>query len=98
MHAVRAISEQVKDGKLDLDQITEAEFEKHLWTAELGKLSDVDFLIRTSGEKRLSNYLLWQSSYAEFDFPETLWPDYSVEEFEKSLENFSKRKRRFGGV
>jgi undecaprenyl diphosphate synthase len=98
LSAVRSISEQIIKDDLDPGAITEADFAKHLWTSKLGTLGDVDFLIRTSGEKRLSNYLLWQCSYAEFDFPETRWPDYSVEEFEKSLENFSKRNRRYGGV
>jgi undecaprenyl diphosphate synthase len=98
LSATRSIAEQVKSGNLNLDQINESEFEKHLWTSSLGELSNVDLLIRTSGEKRLSNYLLWQCSYAEFDFPETSWPDYSVVEFEKSLENFRVRNRRFGGI
>ena len=98
LNAVKRISEECVAGTLLPDQITESEFEKHLWTAPLGENSDVDLLIRTSGEKRLSNYLLWQASYAEFDFPEIFWPDYSVEEFHKSLENFSNRKRRFGAV
>jgi undecaprenyl diphosphate synthase len=98
LHATRAIAIACKDGRIQPEQITEELFEDHLWTRGLGDLSDVDLLIRTSGEKRLSNYLLWQSSYAEFDFPETQWPDYSVEEFHKSLENFSNRKRRFGGL
>jgi undecaprenyl diphosphate synthase len=98
LSATRAIAEKVKSGELASDQITEAEFENHLWTSPLGELANVDLMIRTSGEKRLSNYLLWQCSYAEFDFPETRWPDYSVEEFEKSLETFKSRNRRFGGL
>lgn len=96
--AARTIAEACKNGTMTLDQITEDSFRDHLWTGSLKELSDVDLMIRTSGEKRLSNYLLWQCSYAEFDFPETLWPDYSVEEFAKSLENFKNRKRRFGGI
>jgi len=98
LNATKIIAKACMDGKITPDQITESEFESHLWTQPLGKYSDVDLLIRTSGEKRLSNYLLWQASYAEFDFPEIFWPDYSVEEFHKSLENFSNRKRRFGAV
>ncbi len=96
--AAKKIAQKCIDGKILPDQITEAEFEKNLWTHPLAHHSDVDLLIRTSGEKRLSNYLLWQASYAEFDFPEIFWPDYSVEEFHKSLENFRNRKRRFGAV
>ena len=59
---------------------------------------DVDLLIRTGGEKRLSNFLLWQTAYAEFVFTDTLWPDYNEEEFYKDIEEFQKRSRRFGGV
>jgi undecaprenyl diphosphate synthase len=98
LSATRAIAKACAEGTLSPDQIDEKVFSDHLWTRSLGELSNVDLMIRTSGEKRLSNYLLWQCSYAEFDFPETLWPDYSVEEFKKSLETFSNRNRRFGGV
>ena len=61
-------------------------------------LPDVDLLIRTGGEMRLSNFLLWHAAYAELIFRDTLWPDYSVEEFHKDIETFQKRARRFGGV
>lgn len=98
LNAAKSMVKDCMEGKLSADQITEKKFESRLWTSPLGENSDVDLLIRTSGEKRLSNYLLWQASYAEFDFPEIFWPDYSVEEFHKSLENFSNRKRRFGAV
>ncbi len=98
LNATKSIVQACLDGKLSSDQITEEVMDQHLWTAALGEYSDVDLLIRTSGEKRLSNYLLWQASYAEFDFPELFWPDYSVEQFHKSLENFRNRKRRFGAV
>jgi undecaprenyl diphosphate synthase len=98
LRATRAVAKEIQAGRLTESGITEEEFEKHLSTSELGEYSNVDLMIRTSGEMRLSNYLLWQCSYAEFDFPETRWPDYSIEEFSKSLENFSKRNRRFGGL
>jgi undecaprenyl diphosphate synthase len=98
LKAAQALARECSQGTLKPEQITEEQFEKHLSTAALGELSNVDFMIRTSGEMRISNYLLWQCSYAEFDFPETLWPDYSVEEFRKSLENFKNRNRRFGGT
>ena len=98
LNASKQIAQDCMSGKLTPDQITESEFESRLGTHLLGEHSDVDLLIRTSGEKRLSNYLLWQASYAEFDFPEIFWPDYSIEEFHKSLENFNNRKRRFGAV
>ena len=98
LSSVKKLAEACLKQELSPDQITEEVFEKQLSTAFLSDFANVDFLIRTSGEKRISNFLLWQSSYAEFDFPETLWPDYSVEEFRKSLENFKNRKRRFGGI
>src|SRR5690606_28994547 len=85
LDATRKIAKEVASGKIRAEDIQERDFESHLWTSFLGEYSNVDFLIRTSGEKRLSNYLLWQSSYAEFDFPEVLWPDYSVEQFRRSL-------------
>ena len=96
--ATQKIAQLCQQGKLKAEEIDERVFNEQLLTHCLGSLSDVDFMIRTSGEKRISNFLLWQTSYAEFDFPETLWPDYSVEEFRKSLDNFKNRKRRFGGV
>ena len=61
-------------------------------------LPDPDLLIRTSGEERLSNFLLWQCAYTEFYFTPTLWPDFSEEDFKKALEDFSRRTRRFGGI
>ena len=76
-------------------EINEKNFESCLDTAEFG---DVDLLIRTSGEIRLSNYLLWQSAYAEMFFTQTLWPDFSVKELDDIIEDFNKRQRRFGGV
>lgn len=65
---------------------------------DIPTLPDVDLLIRTGGEKRLSNFLLWQTAYAEFVFSDTLWPDYTVEEFNKDILEFENRNRRFGGV
>lgn len=96
--AIRKIASDCERGILKASEITEATLESRLWTSELGAHSDVDFMIRTSGEQRLSNFLLWQCSYAEFDFPETLWPEYTVSEFRKSLERYGARKRRFGGI
>lgn len=96
--AIRKIASDCERGILKASEITESTLESRLWTSELGAHSDVDFMIRTSGEQRLSNFLLWQCSYAEFDFPETLWPEYTVSEFRKSLERYGARKRRFGGL
>ncbi|HWE10886.1 MAG TPA: polyprenyl diphosphate synthase [Solirubrobacteraceae bacterium] len=73
---------------------TEAEFRAHLYAPDM---HDPDLLIRTSGERRLSNYLLWQAAYSEFVFRDELWPDFSREVFEDSLEEFAARRRRFGG-
>lgn len=77
------------------DKITEELISKNLDTKDTPA---VDLLIRTGGEERLSNFLLWQSAYAEFVFTDTLWPDYNEEEFFKDIEEFQKRNRRFGGV
>ena len=96
--AVRKIASECEHGTLRSSEINEATVESRLWTSELGRFSDVDFMIRTSGERRLSNFLLWQCSYAEFDFPDTLWPDFTVQEFRRCLERYGARKRRFGGI
>lgn len=98
VNAARRIAEQARLGNIEPREITEDTVTANLWTAGLDRGGDVDLLIRTSGEKRLSNFMLWQCSYAEFDFPEVQWPDYTVEEYVKSLEAFGARKRRFGAV
>jgi undecaprenyl diphosphate synthase len=98
IQAAKAFAKDCVEGRSQPADLDEPTFESYLWTHPLGDLSDVDLMVRTSGEKRISNYLLWQLSYAEFDFPQLSWPDYSVEEFHKSLENFKNRKRRFGAV
>jgi undecaprenyl diphosphate synthase len=73
---------------------TEADFRAHLYAPDM---HDPDLIIRTSGEQRISNYLLWQSAYAEFVFRDELWPDFSRQVYEESLEEFAARQRRFGG-
>lgn len=85
-------AEEVQQTKI---QIQESDLAKYM---DCPALPDVDLVIRTGGEKRLSNFLLWQSAYAELLFSDTLWPDYSAEEFKKDIEEFSTRNRRFGGV
>ncbi len=85
----RIIREGVKPEELDEDL-----FSRYLYTAGL---PDVDLVIRTSGELRLSNFLLWQTAYSEFYFSPVLWPDFDEEELEKALASFSQRERRFGG-
>ncbi|MFB6344276.1 MAG: isoprenyl transferase [bacterium] len=91
--AVRRMLEKCESGDLSPEDVTEETIGQHLDTAHL---PDPDFLIRTSGEKRLSNYLLWQLAYAEIFFPETLWPDFREDEFLDALREFQDRDRRFG--
>ena len=92
--AAREIAVRVKAGRLSPEQITEEFFAGLLYTAGL---PDPDLIIRTSGEMRLSNFLLWQASYAEFYVTPVLWPDFGKEEFHEALVEFSRRGRRFGG-
>lgn len=94
-HAARLIAEKVRDGKMDVSEITENTVADHLYTREF---PDVDLLIRPSGELRLSNYLIWQCAYAEFYFSDVLWPDFLPEELNKALFDYAGRSRRFGGV
>ena len=93
--AVRRISEEVKRGKLDPADINEKVISDHLWTRNT---PDPDLLIRTSGEMRVSNFLLWQISYAELVVTPTLWPDFRKPQFFAALEEYARRHRRFGGV
>ena len=91
--AVRRIAEKIADGELALDAINEALIEAHLHTA--GE-PDPDLLIRTGGEERLSNFLLWQSAYTELHFTDTLWPDFNAADLDAAIADFSGRERRFG--
>jgi len=93
--AVRQLAEKVKSGKIEPADITEKIVSDHLWTRSL---PDPDLLIRTSGEMRVSNFLLWQISYAELVVTQTLWPDFRKPHFFAALEEYAKRHRRFGGV
>lgn len=95
VNAVRQIASKVKKGKLSPAKITEETIIQHLYTK---KLPDPDMVIRTSGEMRLSNFLLWQSGYAEFFFTQTLWPDFTEEEFVQMVKDYQSRDRRFGKV
>lgn len=95
MLATRALAERVARGEMRAEDINEQSITQALMTAEI---PDPDFIIRTSGECRLSNFLLWQASYAEFYFPEVLWPDFGEEAFEKALEAYAERERRYGLV
>lgn len=96
--ACRALAEKVQTGELEPKDITDDQISRTLYTGEgMGHIPDPDLVIRTSGEKRLSNFLLWQSAYSEFVFVDTLWPDFTVEEFEKAIAEYQSRDRRFGG-
>lgn len=95
MLATEAIARKVENGELSPNDINEETISQHLMTSSM---PDPDLIIRTSGECRLSNFLLWQASYAEFYFPEVLWPDFDEVEFEKALEVYARRERRYGLV
>lgn len=98
VHAVKKISTAVKEGKLRVDSIDNDVVSSNLYTgAEHGDIPDPDLLIRTSGEQRLSNFLLWQLAYSEFVFADELWPDFTPEAFEKCIEEYQNRDRRYGG-
>lgn len=93
--ATRRIAAEVAAGRLRAEEITEATIEAALYTAGL---PDPDLIIRTSGEQRISNFLLWQSAYSEFVFVDENWPDFDEASFVRVLETYSHRERRFGGV
>lgn len=91
--AARAIAREAVAGTIDVDSIGEETVRKHLATADM---PDPDLLIRTGGEVRISNYLLWQCAYAELYFCDVLWPDFSADELHKAIEDFGRRERRYG--
>jgi len=95
LQACRAIAQKVQQGLLQPHEINEEVFESHLYTAGI---ADPDLLIRTSGEMRLSNFLLWQMAYGEIYITETLWPDFDRTEFHRALCAYQQRDRRFGKV
>ena len=95
IRAARKMARDCADGKLEADDIDESVFESYLDTHGI---PDPDLMIRTSGEQRLSNYLLWQLAYSEFYFTDVPWPDFTKEELVKAIEEYNHRHRRFGGV
>ena len=95
VRSVRKVMEDVKAGKIEADQMDEAMFDSYLDTAGI---PSPDLLIRTSGEQRLSNFLMWQLAYTEFYFTEVPWPAFTKEDLEKAIEKYNSRDRRFGGV
>jgi undecaprenyl diphosphate synthase len=93
--ATKALAEDVAAGRLKPDEVDENTLGKYLDTCVL---PDPDLVIRTSGEARISNFLLWQSAYAEYEFIDTMWPDFSAEVFAEVIQSYCKRERRYGGV
>lgn len=96
--AVKSIAEAAAKGTLDPAAIDESTVAAHLYTADLGELADPDLLIRTAGEMRISNFLLWQISYSELFVTETLWPDFTRASLHEAIRAFAGRRRRFGGL
>ena len=90
----KKIANLVKNNEVNIDEIDENLVNKYMYQ----ELPPLDFVIRTSGEQRISNFMLWQGSYAEYFFPKTLFPDFNETEFDKALEEYNSRNRRFGGV
>ena len=95
LYAAKRLAQLCADGDITPYDIDEKTFSGMLYT---GSAPDADLIIRSSGEQRLSNFLLWQSAYAEFYFTDTLWPDFDEKELKKALDSFASRSRRFGGV
>lgn len=95
LRAMRAIAQEVADGKLSSEDITEEKFGQYLDTKGI---PDPDLMIRTSGEERLSNFMLWQLGYTEFYFTDVLWPDFNKKELQKAIDYYNERDRRYGGV
>lgn len=95
VQATKRFASLYKEGKVELDSLNVESFEDYLWTNDL---PDVDLMVRTSGELRVSNCYLYQLAYAEMEFPKTYWPDYSVKSLKESLDDFYGRNRRFGAI
>jgi tritrans,polycis-undecaprenyl-diphosphate synthase [geranylgeranyl-diphosphate specific] len=93
--AAKTIVEKVKNGELDLEDVNESTFEKYLYTSHMTK-QDPDLIIRTSGEERLSGFLLWQSAYSELCFLDVYWPDFRLIDLLRAMRTFQNRKRRYG--
>lgn len=94
--AAREIAQAAKDGDIEVEDITIDVFSSYLETANLGEYQNPDLMIRTSGEQRLSNFLLWQLAYSEFYFVDKFWPDFTPEDLEIALQSYADRNRRYG--
>ena len=95
VHACKEIAQKVSEGSMSVDDIDENSFADHLYTK--GQ-PDPDFILRPSGEKRISNFLLWQCAYSEFIYMDVLWPDFTRKDLDSAIAEFNSRNRRFGGV
>ena len=95
LRATRVIAQEAAAGRLKSEEITESLFEQYLDTKGI---PDPDLMIRTSGEQRLSNFMLWQLGYTEFYFTDVLWPDFDKKELQKAIDYYNGRNRRYGGV
>ncbi len=93
VNATKLIARKVQNGEMSIDDITEETISQHLWT---NRIPDPDLLVRTGGEERISNYLLWQIAYSELYFCDTYWPDFSEEDLHKAIISYQSRQRRFG--
>ena len=96
--AAKALAKDAAEGKINLHKVTEEDFEPYLMSSVLGEYQNVDYMIRTSGEERISNFMLWQNAYSEFYFSALAWPDFNEQAFDEALAIYQKRQRRFGGV
>lgn len=95
IRAVKQIAQEVKNNEMDIEQIDGAMLSNYLYTS---KCPDPDLIIRTGGEKRLSNFMVWQSAYSELYFTDILWPDFTKKDFDEAMEYYQNRNRRFGGL
>lgn len=95
VRAARAFSQEVAEGKRDPEELTEDIFSRYLYSSGV---PDPELIVRPSGEKRISNFLLWQSAYSEYVFMDVLWPDFTPEDLDRAIEEYHRRNRRFGGA
>lgn len=95
---VKTVAEKISNDEISVDEVTEEYISNALFTGELGEIRDPELLIRTSGELRISNFLLWQIAYSELYFTDEFWPDFSAESLEKAVADYQKRHRRYGGL
>ncbi|WMJ82032.1 isoprenyl transferase [Clostridium sp. MB40-C1] len=95
IYSIKEIAQKIKEGKLDVEDIEESIINQHLYTANM---PDPDIIIRTAGEQRLSNFLLWQCAYSEFWYTNVKWPDFKKQDLQKAIYDYQNRDRRYGGI